>query len=73
MKFRDKFSRLRQLNSPNSEDKFKKCCIDMFDKISSKFHGILLFLVIFTGFHENEIFQVQKIMTMISHDPVLLT
>ena len=45
----------------------------MFDKISSKFHGILLFLVIFTGFHENEIFQVQKIMTMISHDPVLLT
>lgn len=44
----------------------------MFDKISSKFHGILLFWGIFMGFHENEIFQVQKIMTMISHDPVLL-
>ena len=25
------------------------------------------------GFHENEIFQVQKIMTTISHDPELLT
>ena len=45
----------------------------MFDKISSKFHGILFFWGIFTGFHENEIFQVQKIMTMISHDPELLT
>ena len=44
----------------------------MFDKISSKFHGILFFWGIFMGFHENEIFQVQKIMTMISHDPVLL-
>ena len=69
MKFWDKFARLRQLNSPNSEDKFLKC-IDMFDKIASKFHGILLFWGIFTGFHENEIFQVQKIMTMISHDPL---
>ena len=75
MKFQDKFARLRQLNSPNSEDKFKNVvstCIN-FDKISGEFHSILLFLVIFTGFHENEIFQVQKIMTMISHDPELLT
>ena len=29
MKFEDNFASLRQLNSPNSRDKFQICCIDM--------------------------------------------
>ena len=29
MKFQDKFSSLQQVNSPNSWDKFQKCCTDM--------------------------------------------
>ena len=28
--FQDKFASLRQVNSPNSWDKFKKCCTDMY-------------------------------------------
>ena len=51
MKFQDKFARLRQLNSPNSEDKFKNVvstCIN-FDKISGEFRSILLFFGDFHG------------------------
>ena len=28
MNFQDKFASLRQLNNPNSRDKFQICCID---------------------------------------------
>ena len=30
MKFQDEFASLRQLNSPNSRDKFQTCCIDIY-------------------------------------------
>ena len=30
MKFQDRFASLRQLNSPNSRDKFQICCIDFY-------------------------------------------
>ena len=30
MKFKDKLAGLWQLNSPNSQDKFQRCCIDMY-------------------------------------------
>ena len=30
MKFQDKFASLRQGNSSNSQDKFQKCCTDMY-------------------------------------------
>ena len=30
MKFPDKFTSLQQVNSPNSLDKFQKCCTDMY-------------------------------------------
>jgi len=41
MKFQDKLANLWQLNSPNSQDKFKICCIDMY---------LLRFLVNFAVF-----------------------
>ena len=30
MKFQDKFASLQQLHSPNYQDKFQICCIDMY-------------------------------------------
>ena len=30
MKFQDKFASLQQLHSPNCQDKFQICCIDMY-------------------------------------------
>jgi len=42
MKFQDKLASLRQVNSPNSQDKFQICCTDMY---------LLRFLVNFTVFH----------------------
>ena len=30
MKFQDKFASLSQLHSPNWQDKFQICCIDMY-------------------------------------------
>ena len=46
-KFHDKFASLRQVNSPNSQDKFQICCTDKYMylvhdcTISSEFRGIL--------------------------------
>ena len=42
MKFQNKFASLQQLNSPNSQDKFQICCIDMY---------LIRFLVRFAVFH----------------------
>ena len=43
MKFQDRFASLRQLNSPNSCDKFQICCIDFY---------LIRFLVNFAGLPE---------------------
>ena len=40
LKFQDEFASLQQLHNPNCQDKFQICCIDMYDKISSKFCSI---------------------------------
>ena len=55
IKFQDKFASLRQLNSPNNQDKFQICCIAMyyFVKISSESHGIWHGLVAFAEFRSS--------------------
>ena len=50
MKFQEKFASLRQLNSPNSRDKFHMLYQHVFDKISGKLRSILLVFVNFAGF-----------------------
>ena len=52
MNFQDKFASLRQLNNPNSRDKFQIIMLyrHVFVKFSSEFCSILHALVTFAGF-----------------------
>ena len=52
-KFWDKFASLREVNSPNSWNKFQIIMLYryVFDNISTKFHGISWVFMNFAGFH----------------------